>query len=60
MLATSDAMTPTPVTIGPEALATEALKLMEQRKITSLPVVDDDRSLLGVVQIHDLWRTELF
>ena len=54
------AMTPTAVTIGPEALATEALKLMEQRKITSLPVVDDDRSLLGVVQIHDLWRTELF
>jgi arabinose-5-phosphate isomerase len=54
------AMTPAPLTIGPEALATEALKLMEQRKITSLPVVDDDRSLLGVVQIHDLWRTELF
>ncbi len=54
------AMTPTPMTIGPEALASEALKLMEERKITSLPVVDDDRSLLGVVQIHDLWRTELF
>ncbi len=56
----AQAMTPTPVTIGPEALATEALKFMEERKITSLPVVDDDRSLLGVVQIHDLWRTELF
>ncbi len=56
----AQAMTPTPATIGPEALATEALKLMEERKITSLPVVDDDRSLLGVVQIHDLWRTELF
>ena len=53
-------MTPAPVTIGPEALATEALKLMEERKITSLAVVDDDRSLVGVVQIHDLWRTELF
>jgi len=55
-----NAMTAAPLTIGPEALATEALKLMEQRKITSLPVVHDDGSLVGVVQIHDLWRTELF
>jgi len=58
--AVADAMTRTPVTIGPRALATEALKIMEERKITSVPVVDSDRSLLGVIQIHDLWRTELF
>ena len=56
----AEAMTRTPVTIGPEALATEALKIMEERKITSVPVVDPNRSLLGVIQIHDLWRTELF
>ena len=56
----ANAMTSAPLTIAPEALATEALKLMEERKITSLPVVEDDRSLVGVVQIHDLWRTELF
>ena len=55
-----EAMTRTPATIGPEALATEALKTMEQRKITSLPVVDETRRLMGVIQIHDLWRTELF
>ncbi len=55
-----EAMTTRPVTIGPDALATEALRLMEERKITSLPVVDSDRRLLGVIQIHDLWRTELF
>lgn len=54
------AMTRTPMTIGPRALATEALKIMEERKITSVPVVGSDRSLLGVIQIHDLWRTELF
>ena len=53
-------MTSRPRTIGPNALATEALKIMEERKITSLPVVDEDRRLLGVIQIHDLWRTELF
>ncbi len=56
----AEAMTRTPATIGPQALATEALRTMEERKITSLPVVDGDRRLLGVIQIHDLWRTELF
>jgi arabinose-5-phosphate isomerase len=55
-----DSMTPNPATIAPDALATEALRIMEQKKITSLPVVDPGRRLLGVIQIHDLWRTELF
>ena len=40
--------------------ASEALNLMEARKITALPVVGADGTLLGVIQIHDLWRTELF
>jgi arabinose-5-phosphate isomerase len=47
-------------TIEPEALATEALKVMEEKKITSLPVIDPGGALAGVIQIHDLWRTELF
>jgi arabinose-5-phosphate isomerase len=54
------AMTRRPATIAPEALASEALQLMEERRITSLPVVDADRQLVGVVHLHDLWRTELF
>jgi arabinose-5-phosphate isomerase len=54
------AMTAAPETIGPDALASEALRRMEERKITSLPVVDSANGLLGVIQIHDLWRTELF
>ncbi len=53
-------MTSSPATIGPAALASAALRLLEERKITSLPVVDAENRLLGVVQIHDLWRTELF
>jgi arabinose-5-phosphate isomerase len=56
----SDGMTGSPATIAAGALATEALRLMEERKITSLPVVDEEHKLLGVIQIHDLWRTELF
>jgi arabinose-5-phosphate isomerase len=56
----SGAMIRTPKTIGPDAVATEALRIMEEKKITSLPVVDDAGVLLGVIQVHDLWRTELF
>ena len=36
----ADAMTRGPSTIGPDAVAAEALRVMEERKITSLPVVD--------------------
>lgn len=55
----SEAMTTRPVTIAPEALAGEALRILENRKITSLAVADAGR-LVGVLQIHDLWRTQLF
>ena len=55
-----DAMTPDAKTIAPDALATDALRIMEHNKITSLPVIDDEQHVLGVIQIHDLWRTELF
>ena len=54
-----DVMTHHPVTIGPHVLAVEALNVMEQRKITSIVVVNDGRCVLGVVHLHDLWRTEL-
>ena len=58
--AVESAMTRDPVTIRGDALATAALQLMEQRKITSLPVLDEASRVVGVVQIHDLWRIELF
>jgi arabinose-5-phosphate isomerase len=46
-----------PMTIGAEALAGEALALMEGRKITSLIVVGDQGEALGVVHLHDLWAS---
>jgi arabinose-5-phosphate isomerase len=52
-------MTRGPVTIARTQLATAALALMEQRKITSLPVVDADGVVEGVVHLHDLWQTEM-
>jgi len=53
-------MTSNPVTIRQGLLAVEALNIMEQKKITSLPVTTADGTLEGVLHIHDLWRTELF
>jgi arabinose-5-phosphate isomerase len=52
-------MTGNPHTIGPHALASEALNLMEKRKVTSIVVIDDSRAALGVVHLHDLWTLEL-
>jgi arabinose-5-phosphate isomerase len=56
----ADVMTRGAVTIEGSLLAVEALKVMEDRKITSLPVVDRDRVVRGVVHLHDLWQTEMF
>jgi arabinose-5-phosphate isomerase len=58
-LVARDVMTDTPVTIGPETLAVEALALLEQRKITSVVVIDATRRVTGVLHLHDLWRTEM-
>jgi arabinose-5-phosphate isomerase len=54
-----DCMIPTPQTISPNLLASEALNLMEKKKITSVVVVDAERKVLGVVHLHDLWTLEL-
>ncbi len=54
----AEIMTTHPVTIGPAVLAVEALRVMEERKITSLVVLDDSRAV-GVVHLHDLWRTQM-
>jgi len=48
-------MTRAPLTIAPGALAAEALKLMNERRITVLFVVDQDRPV-GILHVHDLLR----
>lgn len=59
-LSAGEAMTLNPVTIGANELASTALALMEQRKITSIVVVDRNLRVTGVVHLHDLWTLELF
>jgi len=58
-LTASQCMNTAAQTVGPEVLASEALTLMEKRKITSVVVVGDTRHLLGVVHLHDLWGLQL-
>src|SRR5215467_10212191 len=55
----AECMTRKPQTIGPGVLASEALTLMEKRRITSVIVVDAEHKVLGVVHLHDLWGLQL-
>ena len=58
-LTASQCMTRKPKTIDPDSYAIAALDIMEQQKITSLPVVDASGRLLGVLHLHDLWGTQM-
>jgi arabinose-5-phosphate isomerase len=52
-------MNPHPLTIDGGAFASSALALMEEKKITSLIVVDASGRANGVLHLHDLWTLEL-
>lgn len=54
-LTAAESMTKNAVTIARSELAAGALRLMEERKITSVVVVDAERRVEGVVHLHDLW-----
>ncbi len=54
-----EAMNRAPKTIHAEEFAVQALRIMEEKKITSLIVVDDEQHIEGVVHLHDLWETEM-
>jgi arabinose-5-phosphate isomerase len=54
-----EAMNANPRTIAAGELAAKALAILEERKITSLVVVDAAGNVEGVVHLHDLWGVEL-
>jgi len=58
-LTAGEAMTRDPKTIGKNEFAATAIALMEEKKITSLMVVDGRGRLEGIVHLHDLWGTEM-
>lgn len=52
-------MAHSPKTIAADALAIEAAHLMEQYKINALVVVDDEKHVVGALNIHDLLRARV-
>jgi arabinose-5-phosphate isomerase len=54
-----EAMNASPRTIAASELAARALSVLEEKKITSLIVVDGDGRVEGVLHLHDLWGMEL-
>jgi arabinose-5-phosphate isomerase len=52
----STVMTKKPKSITARSLATQAVHLMEQHRITALPVTDERGELIGALNVHDLLR----
>lgn len=55
----AEVMTRRPRTIGAERLAVEAVQIMEQFKVNQLLVVDENRRLIGALNMHDLFRAKV-
>jgi arabinose-5-phosphate isomerase len=55
-LTVAEVMTMSPKTIEPQALASEALEILNSANITSIFVVDEERRPIGLIHIHDLLR----
>jgi len=56
----AESMNRNPQTIDGSELASAALEIMEQKKITSLFITDAERRVEGIIHLHDLWGLELF
>ena len=50
----SEVMTPSPITVNTETMVVEVIKLVENRRIDDLVVVDDENKVAGVIDIQDL------
>ncbi|MGI4812498.1 MAG: KpsF/GutQ family sugar-phosphate isomerase [Janthinobacterium lividum] len=58
-LGVADVMTRAPHTIGPDRLAVEAVESMERFKINQMLVVDETATLIGALNMHDLFRAKV-
>jgi arabinose-5-phosphate isomerase len=58
-LTAGECMTRDPKTISGAEFAASALAIMEERRITSLAVIDATGKLEGIIHLHDLWGTEM-
>jgi arabinose-5-phosphate isomerase len=56
-MAVDEYMTRTPMTIAPQTLVAEAIRVTEAKSISVLPVVDDSLVVVGLIHLHDLLRS---
>ena len=56
---TGEVMTRNGKTIGATSLAAEALRMMEEYRINALLVLDQERQLVGILNMHDLLRAQV-
>ncbi|MCE2027145.1 KpsF/GutQ family sugar-phosphate isomerase [Sessilibacter corallicola] len=56
----ANVMTANPKTVAPNLLAAQALKLMEEKKITAVIVADESHKLVGILHLHDILRAGVF
>ena len=54
-----DVMSSSPRCIGPESLAVEAVQMMEQYSISQMLVVDEQKKLIGALNMHDLLHAKV-
>lgn len=50
----AEAMTKSPLTIGADSFLHDAVELLSNRKISELPVIDDDGQPIGLIDITDV------
>lgn len=58
-LTVNDVMKPQPIVIAPNKLASEALKLMQQKRISGLLVCDEQGALVGALNMNDLLQARI-
>jgi arabinose-5-phosphate isomerase len=54
-----EVMTKNPITVSAKMLAVEAMRILEEKKIDELPVVDKDKKPIGLLDVQDLLRAGL-
>ncbi|TAN63274.1 KpsF/GutQ family sugar-phosphate isomerase [bacterium] len=54
-----EVMTKNPISIQPQRLAVEALRILEEKKIDELPVVDKQKKPVGMLDVQDVLRAGL-
>ena len=53
-LQAGDLMTKNPLTISDSVLAADALSIMQQHEVTVLPVISENRQVVGILNLHNL------